>query len=613
MKNRIRRLSPSIANQIAAGEVVQDPSSIIKELIENSIDAGADSIRVEIKNGGKSFIRVTDNGIGMSYDDALLSIERHATSKLRSVADLDTIATYGFRGEALPSIASVARVQINTTHSNLTEGVKLMIEGGTVATVTKSPPIKGSDIIVRDLFYNTPVRKKFLKSEPSEATKALEMLYVEALSNSNIEFKFVKNGKTIYHAPSENILERIKRTFSDSIEDNLVPLKFKYQDCQLEGFISRPESTFSNRKWQYTFVNSRYIKDRFISFAISEGYRSLMPKGRFPALFLNIATPVGFTDVNTHPAKTEVRFSNNQIIIELVRNGIINLLTTKLQSDSKLAKSKMSLKEESSYPINTHIRPNLQTDPPVTEPVKSNTIPEDFYFTKGLKDISTTLHAPATKAWESNQEADSKVNEENFSLFSDRLSDSFRVIGQLFNTFILLEDNSKLIVIDQHTAHERVLFEQLSLKYQSGAIPSQTVLLPTEFKVSVAEAEFIRRNLDELKRFGYLLEEFSEVSFLIRAVPAILKTDKVDTNLTNLLDDIAHFETKGELKDHFVDIINMTACKGAVKANDIMKNEEIHALISDLKKCKLPYSCPHGRPITFGLDKEDLLKGFLRK
>lgn len=600
--SKIRTLSDVVANQIAAGEVVERPASAIKELIENSLDAEATSISVSFRDGGKSFVEVSDNGCGMVKDDVLLCIERHATSKITDVNDLRAVKTLGFRGEALSSIASVSRLRLSTALRGASHGVEMIVEGGKLKDVKSASPVPGTSVVVRDLFFNTPVRRKFLRSESVESAHLKEAVTREALSRPDVGFSLTKDGRNIFDARAETsgspLLKRIETLFGKETRSSLTEVGHEFAGMKIEGYISRPVVTRGTRDMQYVYVNGRYVRDKIINYAINEGFRSLMPKGRFPLLFLRLSMPPERVDVNVSPTKTEVRFVDGSSVRSLVIGGILKTLeagTKEGETLDSFPASGIPVRPSYSEPAVGSLAEwkdvVLRSDERGADPQARFTASDDFY-------------SPYKKEEE---------EPAHFSHFDASISENFHAVGQAFKSFILLEDGEKLLLLDQHTAHERVLYEKFSIKYREGKVDCQVLLFPEEIELGGKEGEFLAHYIEDFKRLGYHMEIFGESSFTLRAVPSLLKDKDHKSVVRDILEQVSSTQSSVSFDAVAEDAINIMACRGAVKAGQILNNEEIAGLVSQLKNCKLPYTCPHGRPVSMVIEKNDLLKGFLRK
>ncbi len=609
MASLIRALTDKVANQIAAGEVVERPASVVKELVENSIDAGAQQIIVAIRNGGKSHIEVTDDGDGMGRDDAIMAFERHATSKIINESDLRSIDTLGFRGEALPSIASVSRLTLWTSRSGASAGTEVHFDGGVLNSVKECAPIKGTRVFVDSLFYNTPARRKFLRSENVEAGHVRDTVIRQALGSPGVGFRFVRDGKPLFDAApvegdGDTFMDRVSALFGKDIADELTPVRFNHAGMGVEGYVSRPGVSYAGREKQFTFINNRFVRDRLAYHAIMEGHRSLLPKGRYPAIFLRLTIPADRVDVNVSPTKTEVRFVDGGALFHLVKSGVIDALErTRLrhkeggddhqnENDAeRFASTGVSLKTESSF-----------WAPPV---------PSQH---SGLNELREPMAAIAPY----NETAPTRFDESGetepeLKHFDSVISEGFKPVGQIFGAFILLEEGDRLLLLDQHTTHERINYEKLSVKYREGKVDSQELLFPMQMDLSGEDSDRVRDNLAAFEKLGFVIEEFGERTFSLRSVPALLIGKDYKALILDILSKMGKVERADDFSEISESAINIMACRSAVKAGQKLDRREIESLVEGLKLCKLPYTCPHGRPIALTLEKEDLLKGFLRK
>ncbi|VAX20329.1 DNA mismatch repair protein MutL, partial [hydrothermal vent metagenome] len=572
----IRALPDRVANQIAAGEVVERPASIVKELVENSLDAGSAFVNVSIGNGGKSLIEVTDDGSGMCRDDALLAFERHATSKIKDENDLKAIRSFGFRGEALGSIASVSRLTLSTCLAGEEAGAEVVIEGGVLKNVKDSAPIKGVKISVGSLFFNIPARRKFLRSEKVEASHCQEAVIRQAIGRPDARFRLIRDGRQAFDTRAipekEGLMGRIKDLFGEDLAKELAPVDFLYGAMRLTGFISRPGTSRGARDTQYIYINGRYVKDRLINLAIAEGYRSLIPKGRHPALFLYLSIPPERVDVNVSPTKMEVRFVDGRAVIELVRSGLYDSL-----------KSSRDIKKDFYPPVGVSFRP--------LDEVAASGAPAPGPQQVSLAQPEAILE-PAPPAA---PVVDDKSFETITSLplgrgaqlfhFDFALPDNFAVVGQVFKTFIVVEGADRLLLFDQHTLDERVNYEKLVLALNDGRVDTQELLFPVQLELSRVNSEFMARNLENLQQLGFVVEAFGESSFNLRAVPALLLNTDYKSAVIDILDTVVDDEIDTDFSIVAESAINIIACRGAVKAGQSLNKEEARSLLSKLARC----------------------------
>ena len=599
MSSRIIKLPDELANCIAAGEVVERPASVVRELTDNSIDACAGNITIEIKGSGKRYIRVTDDGIGMTRDDAVLCFERHATSKIKTIKDLNAITTLGFRGEALPSIAAVSNVRLSTCNEGESVGTEIEVNNGAVKSVKDAPPVKGTSVEVKDLFLNIPARLKFLKSDTTESSHIIEIVNQHALSHPMIKFRMEKGGGRLLDTFSTNDrLNRIASIFGNEIVSNLMPVEEKYSSnlkLSVRGYISKIGADTGSRGMQYIFVNSRYIRDRVISHAVYEAYRTMLQRDRHPLYFLFLDIDPKMIDVNVHPTKIEVRFVQQSEIHNFIRDAIRDSMRRSQKSefaewtritDADSYKDKVREATER-YISNQESGKILDFGFRGTHPVN------------GSSDFKSEIR---------NQKSEIRLSPEMESDLS-----RFKPIGQIFNSFIILQGVDNVIFIDQHTAHERILYERFLNKMRDSRIEVQTMLLPVNIELSSKESLVLQSNLDNFKKLGFDIESFGENSFVIRSIPSILSGDDCKQAVKDILNKLVS-EQKGTSFDEVINkMILVMACRGAVKAGQILSIEEMSSMIKELMNTVRPFTCPHGRPIALTIEKGQILKGFLRK
>ncbi len=615
--NRIRILPDTLANQIAAGEVVERPASVVKELIENAIDAGATRILIDVEKGGKDFIKVVDNGRGMSGDDAKLAFSRHATSKIVSAEDLEGILTLGFRGEALPSIASVAKVRLSTASDENQGGTLAVYEGGAGGAFKDIACPRGTTIEVAQLFYNTPARRKFLKGDSTEFSHIAQVVTHQALAYPRIHFNLKHNGREIINTlPAEQFLYRIAELFGAELIKELVKVEAQTPDYKLDGYVSSPIYTRANRSAQYCFINRRFVRDKVILHATQQGYSHLLPKGRHPVIFLDLTMDPKLLDVNVHPSKAEVRFAFQQEVHRLVSEGVRNALSRNEKVDPVALES--VAEEELSFGIDKGRGLTPSQYPSIhSQPTPSRTMVDD-YFVPSSRDISgalETLYKPHEKA--SNVAGasggkpihyDQKPTPVSSLIFSE-----FEPLGQLDNSFIILQGKKGLVVVDQHVAHERILYERFKNAFKNKRIEVQQLLFPVPVEFSPAESELLIPHLERLKELGMEVELFGNNEFILRSVPAILKNNDHAQILRETVGLLSSQQSPDIIEEKFEDILIMMSCRNAIKVNHPLGPDQIAKLLSDLEQTEMPFTCPHGRPIALFYDIEDLLKKFLRK
>ncbi len=608
---KIQLLDNLTIQKIAAGEVIERPSSIVKELVENSIDANSKNIIIEIQEGGKSYLRVTDDGDGIEEDDIALAFEQHSTSKLKIIDDLHSILTMGFRGEALSSVAAVSKVEVLTKTMSNSAGIHAFIEEGKIKALDKVGTPKGTTMIVKDLFYNLPVRKKFLKSDLSEGNSISDTVYKLALGNYNTSFKFIKDNKTILNTSNNgDIKENIYTILGKDITKGLIPVNFDSNGIKIKGYISNNNLYRSNRSHQYIYINGRYIVNYAISSAIDHHYKSLIPLNRFPVFILYIDMNPAEMDVNIHPTKQEVKFVNNNNIYGIISNVVKDSLFPSLKIP-KFEVAKEKIKENTKDDI--QVLYNL--------PEKSNIVIRD-YSEVNLSNVDDKILSLENNF---DMEISQKpTNDYLASIVEDNLfetSEEFKIkdqlpeitpLGVVFGTYILGENRvlNKLFFIDQHAAHERVMYERYRNEFKNESINIQQLISPEIIDLTYSEYNLLNQNIDFFKRLGFDVEEFGPSSFAIRGVPFLFGKPNVRNLFLDLLDNLGK-----DVKNNYdtrLDKLMKLACTSAIKAGDRISNIEINALLRDLAKCENPYSCPHGRPTIIEITKRDIEKQFLR-
>jgi len=618
---KIRLLDEYTVNHIAAGEVVERPSSIIKELVENSIDASSSAITIEVKDGGISFIRVTDNGEGMDKEDALLAFERHATSKIHSVSDLNNIFTLGFRGEALASIAAVAQVEMITRPKDSISGTQIINHGGTLISQKEIGCPEGTTIIVKNLFYNTPARLKFLKSPRTETGYISDLISRIILAHPEISFKYINNGRIIYHSPGDgNAKSAILSVYGKEVLDQLIEIEYKYNsgNLKIRGFLGKPNLSRSNRNYQSFFVNGRYIKSSLLSNAVENAYKPYMLINHFPWIILYLTIPPESADVNVHPSKIEIRFMEEDKIYETVYNSVLEAIN----------KQNMIPEVTSSGTDLNLIKPNIQQKDFVSSiQAEKNTGEQtslyDIVFLENRK--SEMVEENPKKIYVNNTgkmskeetETDCSNNHDN-SMKRD-LSDNtikkfhspFKIIGRIFSTYIILEEQDKILFVDQHAAHERLIFEEYKEMFSKQQILSQQLFPPIVLETTHTEQIILEYSLDKFQSLGFEIEPFGGKTYVIRGVPAILGSYNIREFFQDLLDQSSSIKPEGPYGLKIEDIMQM-ACKKAVKARDPLSDLEIAALIERMRREEIPMTCPHGRPIMVSMTRYELEKMFRR-
>jgi DNA mismatch repair protein MutL len=696
----IRVLPDHVANQIAAGEVVERPASVAKELVENAIDAGSTRIVIDVEAGGRRLLKVSDDGDGMVRDDAVLAFERHATSKIAKSEDLSSISTLGFRGEALASIASVARVELTTTTEAAGAATRVLIEGGKMRDVKDAAHPRGTTIAVRDLFFNVPARRKFLRSEATESFHLTNLVTHYALAHPEIAFTLTNNGREVLRAaPAKDLRERAYQVFGAEFLDNLLAVNGGHPKvARVSGFVSAPRDRRTSRDAQYLFVNGRFVRDRLVSRALSEGYRTVLPHGVYPAALLFIEIPLEEVDVNVHPAKTEVRFRRAAAVADAVREavraalasagyvradakeqsqpdesesaGFVNAMTAagEVPVSSPANKASFQTFETKEHPKSQEAatQPRIEfssltirseetfeeLEEPATsksdtardlnaimrESVASQVVSADAPITaagSATSDVQrqpetgTAGNSPATGAKREQHRGSSSIviegvragvslpplnSAEKFTreVSVESLSTDIRPLGQLDESFIIATDSEGLLLIDQHVAHERILFDKYRALESSRLAESQQLLIPETFDLTPAQVSIFDVIASELESYGFELMRLSGRTVAIKAAPADLPAGEARNILAEILDTV-DAEKKGAARETLRDDIAASlACHAAIKVNMPLSPEKMRWLIDRLLKTSSPTTCPHGRPVILRLAMRDILKGFHR-
>jgi DNA mismatch repair protein MutL len=662
--NRIRLLSEQVANQIAAGEVVERPASVVKELVENALDARATRVTVEIQAGGRSLIRVTDDGIGMSRDDALLCLERHATSKIQSARDLGAITTMGFRGEALPSIASVSRFLLTTRERDSAdpEATQLVVVGGKLVEVRTAGVPPGTAVEVRQLFFNVPARKKFLRTEETEFAHIQHYLTVAALAHPHVGFTLVKDGRTAWQFPPGAATHDLDGAFA-AVGDRLrsllgegvgllrvvyaselppVPSAALEQDreafedlaspmLRVWGFIGEPGVSRGNRDHHYVFVNRRPVENRGINFALLEGCHTTLMKGRYPVCCLFIEIDPARVDVNIHPTKREVKFHNEQDVRRRVAEAVRQtLLAHHAESPGLRMEERPEVHPPRSRPspgpapspvaVAAMHTPELLPAPPVMPLLASppalvpaaSAPPADPVFAAPAPTLRPFGDTPVFRGSGTAVPAPTVTPAAAMAASQPLLQGSLRIVGVVGRLYVVLESDQGLVLMDQHAAHERILFEQMLQRLEQGQAPSQRLLLPETVELPPKDAGFVRELLPTLTRLGVGLSEFGERTFLLDGVPPFVRMTDARLFVTGLIDELKEAGESVNAMRLGEDTIAKTVCRYAVKANDPLAGPELDSLLHDLRECRMPYTCPHGRPTLIEMKYRELEKRFGR-
>jgi DNA mismatch repair protein MutL len=655
--SKIQVLPDSLANKIAAGEVVERPASIVKELIENSIDAGARQIEVAVESGGRRLIRVSDDGEGMSRDDAILAFERHATSKIKTAADLESIMTLGFRGEALASIASVAKVRLRTQKEGDMAGTEVEMSGGRVLNVRDIAFSRGAEFEIRDIFFNVPARRKFLKTEATESYHIANLMTHYALANPQLSFTLLNNNReSLRVAPAADLRERAYQVFGGEFIGDLIEVMGESGEMRARGFVSSPSATRTNRDSQYFFINGRYVRDKIIGKALSEAYRAMMPSGVYPSAMLFVELPPHEVDVNVHPAKTEVRFVRGTIVYDLIRDAVRAAIGSARAGATPFVEKKFEpvapappassrpgsrmddfFREREPAPSREDLSGafRLQAPPPAPTQPQQQKIDLSFGGFGAQPEpapdvpavpavetpdyVSTSVSTGAEPAQYGNRigcmgarGGDSASSQfkpaQNLTLAADEINP----IGQLHNSFIIAADRGGLLLIDQHVAHERILFEQHWRALRGKRVEVQRMLIPETIDLTPAQASAFDQLAPELEENGFEIGRLSGRTVAIKSVPALLAPGAAQSLLAELLDAIEEDRKGLSLDELKAEIAAGLACRAAIKINMELAPEKMRWLIDELLKMENPATCPHGRPIILRITSREIEKGFQR-
>src|SRR6266699_3194847 len=649
---RIHVLPEHVANKIAAGEVVERPASVVKELLENSLDAGSTRIRIQVEAGGKRLIQITDNGCGMTRDDALLAFERHATSKIQSAEDLLTVATLGFRGEALPSIASVSRLKLETRALGESSGTMVEINGGKIFRVEEAGLPEGTAITVRDLFFNTPARKKFLKAESTELSHIASLVTHYALAHPDKHFELHSATNAMLIAPPvAGYSERVYQVFGKDVLDQLIsvaaelplahiglpqppPWRREQEENQeprdpgemrLHGFVSKPEIQKLNRNSIYVFVNGRLIRDRLIQHALTDAYRNILPPTVYPVVLLFLELPTEEVDVNVHPSKTEVRFRQQTVMHDFVRDSVraalmkarpVPQFATEIRAHptatpSLIAGGRVAMTEGSAALAASFDAPPQEFTLQAPVPPAINT---QFHFSGGIgvEGNAAVSLARAPKVVESDGCAPPLPDEpEDVSDIAPSLA-SLKPLGQIRESFILAVNREALWIVDQHVAHERVLFEKVLKQRAAQKVESQRLLMPLVIELTPAQQAVFAEISEGLNQNGFEAEPFGARSVAIKVAPAGVEASQIEHMLHELLDQFSREEQSLNLEKIRARIAASIACHAAIKVNMPLEQHKMEWLLAELAKTDHPYTCPHGRPVVLRYSMKDIQKAFKR-
>lgn len=639
----IKLLPENLINQIAAGEVVERPASVVKELVENSLDAGAKRLIIEVEGGGDDYLRITDDGHGMDREDALMAFERYATSKIASPEDLDNISSMGFRGEALATIASVSFMSLQTKKKGELEGTLIQNEGGKIVKNKQLGCPEGTQIEIKKLFYNTPARKKYLKNDATEYGHILDTVTGIALAFPEIAFKLVHDKKIVFDLPAtEDHLSRIRGLLGRNVSQELIPVFYGHSKIHLSGYIGKPLIARSNRKNQYLFVNGRQVNSHVLSYAVKQSYHSLLPKEKHPTFVLFLALSPELVDVNVHPRKLEVRFADEKEIFSVFLRACKASLEKHVLAP-KIDTRQNFLSERDHQTLKVEDKP-AQIPAYQNDMVTAN-VADQTDEKQGAE--NETMHQENDVSLNNlpNAEIDEEKNAGDYTSFSPLIVESadkeqsetidleqigekhsveqasmerrddneLKPLAQLNNSYILCSQGETLTIMDQHAAHERIRYEEILNDFENKKPASQPLLSPEQFDLSHQEADLLNANKDLLNKMGFEIEPFGGNTYSVFAVPAYLVNEDIRGTVMGIIDDITNNADKGDLQSRKERALTYAACRSAVKFGDKLDMEEMERLCKRIFEMKLPYTCPHGRPTMVKITKDELEKMFGRK
>ena len=622
--SKINILDKIVSNRISAGEVVEKPASVVKELIENSIDAGADKIVIEIEEGGIKSISILDNGSGIEKDDIKLAFMPHATSKIKNVEDLDNIGTLGFRGEALASIASVAQVEMISKTKASELGSSIKIDGGEFGEIGEVAMNTGTQIVVKNLFYNTPARRKFLRKPKTEEGEITDLVEKIILANPTLQIRYVIDGKIKHNTTGSGLYANIYTIYGRETVENIIEINFEREGYKLTGYIGKPEISKANRTYQTLIVNGRVVRSAFISNAIQEVYQNFLMKNKFPFFVLNLTLPLDSVDVNVHPSKMEVKFENLGFIRTLFTNAVYSALVNANYTRSVVEEEKKE-EEKAISTTNSFVEkrgplnnlPNISEDEGISYLAsKENMFGQD----EKLKEVSLNYEESMLHEIESNSEESRltdyilNTNHKNpyvVKEFQEIIEDAMpkaKIIGVIFKTYILVEKENNLYMIDQHAAHERALYDKFSVSVENENVLKQGLITPYHLKLNSLEYDFFKRNFDVLASVGFDVVDKGDNQIEITAIPYVLPIEKLGEYIDYFISNLQDYSSKAS--DYFKSDLMQHACKMAVKSGQVLSLNEIETLINEMEKHVL--LCPHGRPILIKITKSQIEKWFKR-
>ena len=602
MQEKIVVMPEDLSNRIAAGEVIERPASIVKELVENSLDAGATDILIELEGGGKQSVKIVDNGRGIDRDDVKLAFERHATSKIYTFEDIHNITSFGFRGEAIASIASISRIEILTRKNESLSGTRAVVRGGRVEEIIDAGCPVGTSVFVSDIFYSTPARMKFMKRDSTEQTHCVDAIMRLALSNPEVKMRVVAKGKTIFNVPrTKNLSDRIALVFGEDFGKHTLEVNGQRGDATIRGVISMPDRTRANTKGQFYFINNRFIRDRLLNHSVISSYRRLIEPRRFPYVVLFIDMPASDVDINVHPAKMEVRFRSSGDIYSLVTDTLSSALSGMSTDRSELSGPSFGVRADAYRERVGNVLKRYT--------VLSGTEKKTFNVNVSEKGMRKAPDSFGGR--EGGEELPELFNERDVSEDAVNFS-SLNYLGQIAGTYLAFSSEGAFILMDQHAAHERVLFERLKVSTREMT-HIQGLLIPEVVNLQPGRFDLLINNIDALKAVGLGVEGYGENTILVKQIPAFLTGCNIEELISDIIEEVedtGKTENATEIKDK---ILALMACKGAVKANHKLTDSEVAALCKDLDSIPFAATCPHGRPTYAVLDIRDLERMFKRR
>ena len=601
-ERRIHILPEQVASQIAAGEVVERPASAVKELIENSLDASAHSLAIEIERGGLALISITDDGCAMSREDAILSIRRHATSKIRSASDLTAIRTLGFRGEALASMASVAKLKLQTRRAEDSHGLELVVTGGNIDEERACGMAAGTRIEVRELFFNTPARLKFMKTVATEQSAIAEVVQKLALVNHSVAFMLNADGRQLFSFPRSNsALERARQVFGPKLATRMLQFSLARPGLGANGLATMSQESFATARMIFTFVNGRAVRDKLLARAVSQAYQTLMPRGRHPAVVLFLELRHDEVDVNVHPMKTEVRFKNASAVFEVVYHALRDRLANQTDA-APIPTSTDSVRDEAVI--------QSPATPAISNSDSASDRPLRLVADTPLASIRVEqrpLNLGFQRPNENRENGAASMREASVPMYS-----TLKILGQIFAGYIALEGEDGLLLVDQHAAHERVTFERLRAELREGGVRTQAMLTPATVEMNPARAAHVEAALPELRAMGFDIEPFGASTLLLKGTPAVFGAEGAAKLLSDMIDSMGENGFRASSEGALEDWLKQLACHGSVRVGRALEEREIRELLENLDRTQFKTNCPHGRPVHINFGRGQIERMFRR-